>query len=164
MKNQTRVSQVRPGRCRGDSGAALVEAAFTLPIILTFILGAFDLAFTELRYGTINSAARDGARVAILGAPKTVAFSDASCTTVDSRMNNICKAVVARTAGTTPSMVRVRCYNGGLSTSPIGPCGLAKSNWTVEIAIEWTSRPLSFVGKTFVGTRAMTTKSRMVIP
>src|SRR5205814_10356923 len=51
-------------RCRaGRSGAALVELAIALPILLLLTLGSIEYGWVFLRVSPINQAARQGVRV-----------------------------------------------------------------------------------------------------
>lgn len=50
-----------------ERGVTVVEAAFALPILLTFIFGLVDLGMWTLNVNQATNAARDGAREAILG-------------------------------------------------------------------------------------------------
>lgn len=50
-------------RRHGERGAALVEAALAIPIILLLALGAADFGFMFLDSLTVSGAAREGARV-----------------------------------------------------------------------------------------------------
>jgi Flp pilus assembly protein TadG len=50
----------------GDRGAALVEFALALPLLLVVIAGIVDFAFVFQRYEVITNAAREGARLASL--------------------------------------------------------------------------------------------------
>jgi Flp pilus assembly protein TadG len=51
---------------RSDRGAALVEFALVLPLLLVVIAGIVDFAFAFQRYEVITNAAREGARMAVL--------------------------------------------------------------------------------------------------
>jgi len=51
---------------RGERGAALVEFALTLPLLLVVIAGIVDFGFVFQRYEVITNAAREGARLASL--------------------------------------------------------------------------------------------------
>jgi hypothetical protein len=53
-------------RHRRDEGVSIVEAAFALPILLTFIFGLVDLGMWTFNANQATNAARDGARHAIL--------------------------------------------------------------------------------------------------
>lgn len=54
----------RGGRPR--RGAATVELAIVLPVVLVFLLGCLDFAQVLYAYGTVSEAARCGARYAIV--------------------------------------------------------------------------------------------------
>ena len=58
------MASLRPRRARrGESGAALVEFALTLPLLLVVIAGIVDFAFLFQRYEVVTNAAREGARL-----------------------------------------------------------------------------------------------------
>ena len=54
----------RAGMRRTERGAALVETAFVLPILMLFVLGMIDLAMWNFQRSQTSSSARDGARYA----------------------------------------------------------------------------------------------------
>ena len=51
---------------RSERGAELIELALVLPILLLVIAGIVDFGLLMQRYLTINNAAREGARIAVL--------------------------------------------------------------------------------------------------
>ena len=51
---------------RGERGAALVEFALAVPLLLVVIAGIVDFGFVFQRYEVITNAAREGARLASL--------------------------------------------------------------------------------------------------
>ena len=51
---------------RGERGAALVEFALALPLLLVILAGIVDFGFAFQRYEVITNAAREGARLASL--------------------------------------------------------------------------------------------------
>ena len=53
-------------RARRDDGAALVETAFVLPIMLLVSVGIFEFGRAYQTWQVITNAAREGARVAVL--------------------------------------------------------------------------------------------------
>ena len=53
-------------RRRGERGAALVEFALAVPLLLVVIAGIVDFGFAFQRYEVITNAAREGARMATL--------------------------------------------------------------------------------------------------
>lgn len=54
------------GRKRHERGAALVEFALCVPLLLIVIAGIVDFGFAFQRYEVITNAAREGARMASL--------------------------------------------------------------------------------------------------
>ncbi len=171
MKTTTRFSSMAAsaGRCRGDRGAALAEAALALPMLLTMVFGGIDYAYTELQYSTFASAARDGSRAAIINPPTStatsVAFSGSSCTGGDANARAACTAITKRLAGSGKAITTITfsCYGDAYSTAPAVNCSTVKNGYTIQTSIVWTVKPFSFVGKTFVGNRTVTSTSRMVV-
>ena len=53
-------------RLRNQKGAALLEAAITIPIILLIAVGIFEFGRAYQTWQVLTNAAREGARVAIL--------------------------------------------------------------------------------------------------
>ena len=53
-------------RVRSERGAELIELALVLPILFLVIAGIVDFGLLMQRYLTINNAAREGARIAVL--------------------------------------------------------------------------------------------------
>jgi Flp pilus assembly protein TadG len=60
------MAQVSPPRRNGDRGAALVELALVVPLLLVLIAGIVDFGFAFQRYEVITNAAREGARLSSL--------------------------------------------------------------------------------------------------
>ena len=62
-------------RWRNQRGAALVEAAMVIPILLLISAGIFEFGRAYQTWQVLTNAAREGARVAVLpnGAPGTAA-------------------------------------------------------------------------------------------
>lgn len=54
----------RPGR--GEAGNAVIELAFTLPLLLAIVTGIFDFGLMFQRFEVLTNAAREGARVGVL--------------------------------------------------------------------------------------------------
>jgi Flp pilus assembly protein TadG len=54
-------------RRRGERGQAIIEMALTLPLLLVIVMGIFDFGFMFQRYEVVTNAAREGARVGVLG-------------------------------------------------------------------------------------------------
>jgi Flp pilus assembly protein TadG len=70
-------------RVRREDGAALIEAAFTLPIMLLVCIGILEFGRAYQTWQVITNASREGARVAVLPA-----YSNAS---VDARVRTYLK-------------------------------------------------------------------------
>jgi Flp pilus assembly protein TadG len=51
----------------GERGAELIELALVLPILLILVAGIVDFGFLFQRWEVVTNAAREGARVAVLG-------------------------------------------------------------------------------------------------
>jgi hypothetical protein len=56
----------RTPRSRSERGAALIEAALTLPLLLLVCAGIFEFGRAFQTWSVLTNAAREGARVAIL--------------------------------------------------------------------------------------------------
>ena len=69
---------------RNELGAALIEAAITIPIILLIAVGIFEFGRAYQTWQVLTNAAREGARVAIL--------SDKTDTEVTSAVRNYMQA------------------------------------------------------------------------
>lgn len=58
---------MRLARERGERGATLVEAAFIIPILVTFVFGTIEFGFVFNNYNSIRSGVREGARQGVVG-------------------------------------------------------------------------------------------------
>jgi Flp pilus assembly protein TadG len=56
-------------RRRGQRGAALVEAAITIPMILLISVGIFEFGRAYQTWQVLTNAAREGARMAVIDGP-----------------------------------------------------------------------------------------------
>ena len=56
----------RPFRDPHDAGQSLVEFALILPIFVLVLVGVFDFGRGVFAYNTVNNAAREGSRLAIV--------------------------------------------------------------------------------------------------
>ena len=63
------VTVVRPPRARwaSETGAVLIELAFTLPMLLLVAAAIIDFGFLFQRYEIVTGGAREGVRIAITG-------------------------------------------------------------------------------------------------
>ena len=53
-------------RIRGERGAALIEMALTLPLLLLVTMGAVEFGRAYQHWQVLTNAAREGARIAVL--------------------------------------------------------------------------------------------------
>ncbi len=70
----------RPGNGAQDGGAAAVEFALLLPVLLLLVFGLIDLGRALNAQITLTQAAREGARLAALGEPNVVSQTQAAAT------------------------------------------------------------------------------------
>jgi hypothetical protein len=56
---------MRRNRKRSERGAALLEAAFTIPILLLISVGIFEFGRAYQQWQVLTNAAREGARLAV---------------------------------------------------------------------------------------------------
>lgn len=153
-------------RGRDDAGSVLVEAALALPLVMIMVLALFDFSIIENKYSTFSSAARDGARAAIVNHATTTTGPQTSCSAADAAFQAICGAVTARLAGDRVTSVEVRCYLGtGRTATPVSCASpdVKPDTSTVEVIVTWQRKPVTFIGQTFVGDRTETTTARMVV-
>jgi Flp pilus assembly protein TadG len=146
----------RHPRTRRSRGAALVEAALVLPLLMTVVLGFFDFGAWELQSTQAASAARDGARVAILRYKQAdVPGSADNQAVVD--------AVKRRLAGQKYTSLTVTCVGPASATPITGGCAAASvDSDRVLVKIAWSRTPWTFVGGWF-GTKTIDGSSTMVI-
>jgi Flp pilus assembly protein TadG len=61
------MATLKPRRSlRNESGNAVIEMAFTLPLLLVVAMGIFDFGLMFQRFEILTNAAREGARVGVL--------------------------------------------------------------------------------------------------
>lgn len=66
-----------PGARRGrEAGAALIEAAFVLPLLLVLAMGMLDFGRAFHTKSLLDQAAREGARIAVVTAPDAGLVTD----------------------------------------------------------------------------------------
>lgn len=157
------VRRLRPLGRRGEEGAALLEAALAIPIVLLLLSGTIDLGFWVFERTQVANAARDGARAGILqysSADTPGSFSSGTALTAGSADQQIQAAIASHLAGRAFSAT-VACYTAGGTTTT--PCAGARPG-TDEIQVTVTaSRPsYSFIGPVF-GTGTVTAQAALTI-
>lgn len=116
-------------RRRGSHGVTVVEAAFALPILLTFIFGLVDLGMWTFNANQATNAARDGARLAILD----FETADDETSTMHAA---IVDAVRSRLEADKVEDVTVSCIDD--AGGPI-PCSTGAVDVdSVRVDVEWT--------------------------
>ncbi len=101
-------SLTRRTRWSAEDGAALIEFAVTLPLMLLILLGTIDFGMLFQRYQVLTNAAREGARIAVLPG-----YGDAD---VVARVTQFLEAGGLNEAPTVPPPVRT------LTPLPGGQC------------------------------------------
>lgn len=165
-------------RGRGDAGAVIAEVTLILPLLLAFIMGVIDFTYIELKSDEVSSAARDGARVAILNHDVITVGPQTTCDPAqpDPNFTAICHAVARRLAGAKVDSVEVICY-AGTGPGAALPSGVTDPHTqasctsnqiqpdssTIAVTVTSTLNPLTFVGQTTFGHRRLTDTSQMVV-
>jgi len=143
---------------RGDRerGSVVLEAAMTLPIVLLFILGLIDLGNWDFQKSQASSAARDGARVAIL----SVTGVDVSGTAVNTAVHD---AVAARLGGQAFTFT-VRCMPS--TTTITKTCAATPTTVDrdrVQVSVTWQRPGLTFVSQMAGASATLSASSTMTI-
>jgi Flp pilus assembly protein TadG len=141
-----------------DRGSELLELAIALPLLLVVIAGIMDFGFLFERYEVITNAAREGARMAVLGSYTCIPLDNTIPMTSD-----VGKRVQDYLASSGLSDIpTVKCSDSATETLPSG--------LTVTLATVTVSYPTSFlflgpiaglVGGTAPGTINLTAMSTM---
>jgi Flp pilus assembly protein TadG len=114
---------VRKRKESRSRGAAAVEAALVLPILLLVSFGAIKYGWLFLRAQQITNAARYGARVAVRA---SIFYSDENDNDVTTAIANL---MTAAGMGTSGYVVTITCSNGNWYESPVG------QDITVEVSV-----------------------------
>jgi Flp pilus assembly protein TadG len=122
-----RRNKQRPRSCRG---AAIVETALILSIALVFLFGVFEFGRVLMMRQLLDNAAREGARLAVVGTDRL--------TTQDIR-----DCVTRRMAGQTLSNMSIQVYKADLTTgSSIGSWTDAALGDGIAVTISGIYQPL----------------------
>jgi Flp pilus assembly protein TadG len=173
-----------PRRGRGDGGALLVEAALVTPLVLFVIMGMFDFAFFELRQSQLSSAARDGARTAIITAPNSTnpnylnadssansAYVGGSCTAggFTPGFTRICTAVNKRLAGAKVTAITATCFDGPGNSQPCKPydpltdTGITDGLGSIKVTVSYVYSSMTPVGQKLIARKIYTSSAEMVV-
>lgn len=148
-----------------ERGAALVEAAIVLPVLITILLGVIEVGFIFKDSLTISSAVRAGARIGAVDGTNTLSDYDilmAVKSGSSALPSNAIQAVVVYKASTTSSALPTGCSSGSTSscnyytgtfvqsafTSASFGCGTGSvdSNWCPTARLNHQSDPPDYVG------------------
>jgi len=102
---------------RDERGAALVEFALTLPLLLVVIAGIVDFGFLFQRYEVVTNAAREGARIGTLPGYTEAAVRDRVRQYVQSGLN---LSTAALDAAVVNSAAGVAVTNPTITVTPGG--------------------------------------------
>src|SRR4030042_1422623 len=105
---------VRKRKENRSRGAAAVEAALGLPIILLVTFGAIRYGWFFLKAQQITNAARYGARIAVRA---SIFYTDASDNDVINHINNL---MASAGMGESGYSVTITCPSGNWYESPVG--------------------------------------------
>jgi len=134
----------------------LVEAALVLPVLLMFVFGLIDFGYWNYQRSMTSSAARDGARVAIL-----------SVTGVDisgSATNTSVRTAIAGRLGNQTFTFTVRCMTASTTTTKTctsSPQTVDRDR--VEVQLTWNRPAMTFVSRMIGASKTMSATSRMTI-
>lgn len=93
-------------RAKGQTGAAAVEFAVVLPLLVTLLFGIIEMGFVMNRWITVTHAAREGVRRLAIGDPVPTAEAKARDAAVGL---NPAPSCVAATATPTETGVQMTC-------------------------------------------------------
>ena len=126
------------GRRPQERAAALLEVAFTLPILLVSILGFVDLGMAVFQSSQASSAAADGARVGIIRHEQADVANSSDRVAIES-------AVRARLVGQEVDAITVECIG---PTDTTVACTLADPEVDrLRVTVSWRFQPVSPVGQ-----------------
>ena len=104
-------------RARSESGAALIEAAIILPVLMVFLLGIIEFGLVYATGATATGASRSGARLA------AASFGPGKAT-LSTQADNVASAVsgdlTALTSAVPVGMVVYRVNPSGTDGAPVG--------------------------------------------
>jgi Flp pilus assembly protein TadG len=150
-------------RARGETGAALVEAALALPIVFVLLSGTVDLGFWVFERTQVTNAARDGVRAGILdyaGGDQPGTFSSTDTLPAGSDDQRIQAAVAAHLSGRAFTAT-VACYTSGTATAT--PCtGARAGSDLIEVTVTAARPSYSYFGPVF-GATAVTASAALPV-
>jgi Flp pilus assembly protein TadG len=98
-------------RAKGQRGAAAVEFAVVLPLLVTLLFGIIEMGFVMNRWITVTHAAREGVRRLAVGDPVATAEAKARDAAVGLAPAPSCVGVTATPTATGVQMTCTAVYN-----------------------------------------------------
>jgi len=141
---------------RSERGSAVVEAAVVLPLLMLFVLGLVDLGLWDYQNSQASSAARDGARVAIISVTGTDVSGTAANTTVHD-------AIAARLGGQAFTFT-VQCMSSTTTiskTCAVSPTTVDRDR--VQVSVSWNRPAMTFVSMMVAASATVSGSSTMTI-
>jgi Flp pilus assembly protein TadG len=126
-------------RVNNDRGAVIVEAALVLPLFIAVILGLIDFGYAVFQTSQATSAARDGARTAILSYSHADVAGSADNTAVVSQ-------VKGRLAGQAVQNITVSCLSGQSGSTTLTCTDATPNRDRIKVAVRWAYTPLTPAG------------------
>jgi Flp pilus assembly protein TadG len=135
-------------RDRGFSGQALVEFALIIPIFIFLVMGIFDLGRAVYGFNTINNAARQAARHAIVDQTPAHVLTEATQSGVN--------------LGTQPADVTID-YRSASTPTVAGSCASLAINCLATVKVQYSWQAATPVIGALLGTIVMTGESQFPI-
>jgi Flp pilus assembly protein TadG len=124
-------------RARGERGAAAVEFALVVPLLLLLVFGMIDFGWAINRYTVLNNATREGVRLASLGADSSEISASVTDSLTDAGLD--AAAVVVDLRCTTPT--------GGACGSWADQASGGTAIITVSYTTDWLTPAGAIVGE-----------------
>jgi Flp pilus assembly protein TadG len=142
-----------------DRGAILVETALIMPLLFLLVFGLMDFANVSLQNSQASSAARDGARVAILHYSCADSTTGSCASSTDAA--TVTAAGLAKVGSRPGATVVIRCLTG--ATLTVESCANATVDTDyVEVKVSWPTQILTGLTTRLLPTTTTST-SRMAI-
>jgi Flp pilus assembly protein TadG len=142
------------GRCRGERGVTIVEAAFVVPLLFVFVLALVDIGLWEFQTSQASGAARDGARVGILSYTTASGSTASPGGTSFTAIDNAVKGRLAKQ----PYSVTVTCVGPtdettkSCSTASITPPDIDR----IKVVVTWSRKSYSPLGSLIGSSQTVT--------
>ena len=146
---------------QGERGAALVEAALVVPLVVLFVLAGVDVGMLVFQSTQASAAAREGARAGIL----RYTYADVPTSADAASIRQAVERRLGRRSAEEPITVTVHCV-GPSGTVPLASgCAGASilDRDRLDVAVSWEHRALSFATAGFGSARTVTGRSTMVL-